>query len=44
MSDITDIGCLGWIILIVTLIVIFAINGAIINSDLPDWWKFVLLK
>ena len=37
------------IILVIVFLIVFIICGifltnAIINSDLPDWWKFVLLK
>lgn len=32
------------IVLVVILAICFIIDKAIINSNLPDWWKFVLLR
>lgn len=34
-----------WAVIIIGIIVgVFLLTNAIIHSDLPDWWKFVLLK
>ena len=34
-----------WIVIVIGISVgCFLATNAIINSDLPDWWKFILLK
>ena len=32
------------ILIIAIIVVMILIDRAIINSNIPDWWKFVLLR
>ena len=43
-----DLGCFGWVVIILTVIVTLAVGKwfyeLVMGSNLPDWLKYIILK
>ena len=37
-------GCGMWFILIAVVIICIILTALVVNSDLPDWMKFLILR